>query len=135
MARSRVRGTNGQPRKKNKNRDSLRASIQYTTSIGESGHTAGSVKRSNDGDPSVYYDRRRYTPNGVHVEKTQVHDVESARYPLKGKPKRNWIRKGAEEIELSENGAARERDRIKRARVKKLQRTHRSSTSNSFNSY
>ena len=52
MARSRVRGTNGKPRKKNKNRDSLRASMHINTD-------AGTITWTDDNKPV-----RSWTSNG-----------------------------------------------------------------------
>ena len=60
MARSRVRGTNGSPRKKNKNRDQLRASVTYSRDPQRPGiYTETKI---NDGDPTTYGPKGDYGP-------------------------------------------------------------------------
>ena len=60
MARSRVRGTNGKPRKKKSNRDSLRASVHIDSDRGKS-------VWKNDGIPT-----RRFTSGGTTIEERET---------------------------------------------------------------
>ena len=97
MARSKVKGTNGKPRKKGTNRDKLKASvhIDQVTRTGFASARVGDVrektKRYNDGDPHIYvkqtHKHRDHNGDEQHTElKSKIKDKRAAN-PIKGKPK------------------------------------------------
>ena len=65
MARSKIKGTNGKPRKKSSNRSKLKASV--TLSAPTQGQTRGiwTKTKINDGDKSTYYAPRSGNPVNV----------------------------------------------------------------------
>ena len=89
MARSRVRGTNGQPRKKNKNRDSLLASQQVWTQEGVRGDSYR-IRKKNDNKPEYLWHNIRYVTNTETGKRerqtttTKVKDDENSRNPVAG---------------------------------------------------
>ena len=95
MARSRVRGTNGQPRKKNKNRDSLRASIRHTSDsrTDRRGNSSfkGKSEYKNDGNPTVTYSGSHTGPDGIKKKYRRKAKDPSAACPVKGKSCRKFL--------------------------------------------
>ncbi len=92
MARSKVKGTNGKPRKKGTNRDKLKASAHIFTG-GETGvHGRNTYKTKhkqyNDGDPHVYHQdtRLKHKRDGstdATFTKRKVYSKKAAN-PIKG---------------------------------------------------
>ena len=82
MARSKVKGTNGKPRKKSTNRDQLKASVHFKLGShdGDGFEPSMQVKRTNDGDASVYY-------SGGGTKKTRKAGNKRSANPHPGMPK------------------------------------------------
>lgn len=132
MARSKIKGTKGKPVKKAKNKDTLKASIHYGDAI-QHGKRYESTAKHNDGDPTVYHQKTRWAndDSSVKTTETKVKNVESARYPLKGKSKKSWAGKGASTYSTSQGSEARRKATKNASHVRALKKTRDHSTKKS----
>ena len=123
MARSRIKGTNGKPRKKTKNREQLKASMEFHTKRWRDNNTSRTTTTvKNDNKPTITHYQVDVDKNGKKIgRKSTVRGVPAAANPIKSAPKG----KGATKRKVSkDNGDAKNVEDS----VRTLKRYHKHST-------